>query len=79
MRVLFAAILTLLLAGCIDFGTDTNSPVKEAKVCKYVDEATCNADVMCGWDKYGGADNTGKCKDKAKIKPADPHAAPVVN
>ena len=74
MRVLFAAALTLFLAGCIDFGSE---PVREAKVCKYVDEATCNADVACGWDQYGGADNTGKCKTKDKIKPADPHTAPA--
>jgi hypothetical protein len=75
MRVLFAAILTLLLAGCIDMGSE---PVAEApKPCKHATAEACTADAMCGWDAYGGADNTGKCKTKDKIKPADPHTAPA--
>jgi hypothetical protein len=71
MRVLFAAILTLLLAGCIDMGSEP-AAAPEAKPCKHATAEACTADAMCGWDAYGGADNTGKCKTKDKIKPANP-------
>lgn len=74
MRVLFAAALLLALTAC-DMGS---APVTApAKPCKHVTAEACTADPMCGWDQYGGADNTGKCKTKDKIKPADPHTAPA--
>lgn len=73
--LLLLAAACLMLAGCDATPTTTD---KVAKVCKYTDEVSCNADTACAWDKYGGADNTGKCKtldkapqgDKAKAKEA---------
>lgn len=75
--VMVLGALALALAGCDD-GTVAVAPV--AKPCQHADEASCNADAACGWDKNHDATKSRcKTKDKVGTMPVPAPAAPVVN